>query len=286
MAFDNLSYTSGVAQDYAKATGISNVKFDETAFNQLKDVDFSKASVGGVPDFGGDVLASNPTSGAGDAWVFITAPNAVSWGVSAEVTRVDIFGSNAPPVIASSRGMRDLTLNEALIEGFTLGKSVQKELDNLEALMNVEVNSKDGFVSVPVYNVMAGGKSYGKYIIESIDVEEQMRDLQGRATRAMVGVSLKQVPDYQVNSGVDQAGSATSGEALDASKFTEADKQDGKVGKDGKSTKAGGKDGSGSGDGTGADGAGGGGGGGGSANSAAERRRQRFIQETGQQPVF
>ena len=45
MAFDNLSYTGGVAQDYANATGISNVKFDETAFNQLKDVDFSKASV-------------------------------------------------------------------------------------------------------------------------------------------------------------------------------------------------------------------------------------------------
>ena len=284
MAFDNLSYTSGVAQDYANATGISNVKFDETAFNQLKDVDFSKASVGGVPDFGGDVLAANPMSGSGDAWVFITAPNAVSWGVSAEVTRVDIFGTNSPPVVASSRGMRDLTLNEALIEGFTLGKSVQKELDNLEALMNVEVNSKDGFVLVPVYNVRAGGKSYGKYVIESIDVEEQMRDLQGRATRAMVGVSLKQVPDYQVNSGVDQAGSATSGEALDASKFTQADQQDGKVGRDGKSTKAGG--GSGSGDGTGADGAGGAGGSSGGGSSASTRRADRFRRETGLNPVF
>jgi hypothetical protein len=134
--------------------------------------------------------------------------------------------------VASSRGMRDLQLTEALIEGFTLGKSVQKELDNLENLMNVEVNSESGFVSVPVYNVSAGGKSYGLYVIESIDVEEQMRDLQGRATRAMVGVALKQVPKYQVGSGIDQAGSSTAGQALDASKFTQADKQAANVTKD------------------------------------------------------
>ena len=207
MDYSNVDYTGSVIQDYSSASGISNVKFDTSAYDQLNNFDFSKASVGGVPDYGGDVLNSNPVSGSGDAWVFITAPGSVSWNVSSEVQRINIFGSNSPPVVASSRGMRDLTLSEALIEGFTLGKSVQKELDNLEALMDVEVNSKDGFVNVPVYNVMAGGKSYGKYVIEQIDVDEQMRDLQGRATRAMVGVTLKQVPAYQVNSGVDQAGS-------------------------------------------------------------------------------
>ena len=238
MDYSNVDYTGSVIQDYSSASGISNVKFDTAAYDQLNNFDFSKASVGGVPDYGGDVLNSNPVSGSGDAWVFITAPGSVSWNVSSEVQRINIFGTNSPPVVASSRGMRDLTLSEALIEGFTLGKSVQKELDNLEALMDVEVNSKDGFVNVPVYNVMAGGKSYGKYVIESIDIDEQMRDLQGRATRAMVGVTLKQVPAYQVNSGVDQAGSASSGQALDASKFTQADKQAAKVAKDGKTTPA------------------------------------------------
>jgi hypothetical protein len=104
--------------------------------------------------------------------------------------------------------------------------------------MNVEVNSESGFVSVPVYNVFAGGKDYGLYIIEQIDVDEQMRDLQGRATRAMVGVSLKQVPAYQVGTGIDQAGASTGGQALDASKFTQADKQADKVKKDRKNVKA------------------------------------------------
>jgi hypothetical protein len=223
--------------DYASATGIGNVNLNDYAIKSFDAdsagfLDKAFSTSPNFPDFGGNVLSSNPVSTNSDAWVFITAPGSVQWNVNANVERVDIFGTNTPPVVASSRGMRDLQLTEALIEGFTLGKSVQKELDNLENLMNVEVNSESGFVSVPVYNVSAGGKSYGLYVIESIDVEEQMRDLQGRATRAMVGVALKQVPKYQVGSGIDQAGSSTAGQALDASKFTQKDKQDAKVAKD------------------------------------------------------
>lgn len=210
---------------FFNSTGIGNQAFDPAVTDALKETDLGKLSVGGVPDFGGDVLASNPAASGGDAWVFITAPGSVSWNVNSEVQRIDIFGTNTPPVVASSRGMRDLSLGEALMEGFTLGKSVQKEIDDLEKLMNVEVNSEAGFVNVPVYDVKAGGKSYGLYVIESIDVDEQLRDLQGRATRAMVGVQLKQVPAYQVGTGIDQAGSSTGGQALDASKFTQADKQ-------------------------------------------------------------
>jgi hypothetical protein len=179
-----------------------------------------------VPDYQGDLLASNPASGDSDAWTFITAPQSVSYSVAASVQRVDIFGTNEAPIVASSRGMRDLTLSDALMEGFTLGKSVQKNLDDLENLMNVEVDSKNGFVNVPIYSVYAGGKTYGKYIIEQIDIDEQMRDTQGKATRAMVGVTFKQVPEYQVGTGVDQAGASTGGQAFDASKAnTSARKQ-------------------------------------------------------------
>jgi hypothetical protein len=105
--------------------------------------------------------------------------------------------------------------------------------------MDVEVNSESGFVNVPVYNAFAGGKDYGLYIIEQIEVDEQMRDLQGRATRAMVGVSLKQVPKYQVGTGVDQAGASTGGQALDASKFnTEVEKQGKNIAKNAANTPA------------------------------------------------
>ena len=38
-----------------------------------------------------------------------------------------------------------------------------------------------------------------------------MRDLTGNATRARIDISLMQVPDYQVNSGRDQASQVTAG---------------------------------------------------------------------------
>ena len=81
----------------------------------------------------------------------------------------------------------------------------------------------DGFVSVPVYQVWANNKSYGGseayYVIKSVKIKEEMRDLQGNATRAFVDVSLTQVPAYQVNSGRDQANQVTSaaGQALSQS---------------------------------------------------------------------
>jgi hypothetical protein len=51
--------------------------------------------------------ALSPSSQAG--WTFITAPEDISWDVANSATRVDIFGTNNPPVVAGSRGMRDLT---------------------------------------------------------------------------------------------------------------------------------------------------------------------------------
>jgi len=148
-------------------------------------------------------------------WSFITAPEDVSWDVSNAASRVDMFGTNNPPVVAGSRGMRDLTLGNALVEGFVRGVSLEGKIAALEKLMNYGLNSSDGFVSVPVYQVWASEKSYGGseayYIIKDVKVKETMRDLKGNTTRAYVDISLMQVPAYQVNSGRDQASATTSG---------------------------------------------------------------------------
>lgn len=238
----------GIA-DYAKTSGIGGLgvtpslqKAFDPKFQEIAKLPFSTST--NLPDFGGDVLANSATGGgSSDAWVFITAPGTVSYSQSTEVNRLDIFGTNAPPVVVGARGMRDLTLSEALMEGFTLGRSVQPHIDKLEQLMNVNIDVNEGFVNVPVYNVFAGpqggGKNYGYYVIEQVEVEEQMRDLKGNATRAMVGVSLKQVPKYQVGTGMDQAGAATSGETLDPTPFVnQAAGQDGKVVANARSTPA------------------------------------------------
>lgn len=155
---------------------------------------------------------------AGEAppsWTFITAPEDVSWDIANNASRVDIFGTNNPPVVAGSRGMRDLTLSNSLVEGFVRGVSLEGKVAALENLLNYSLNSSEGFVSVPVYQVWASNKSYGGakgfFIIKDVKVKEAMRDLQGNVTRAYVDVSLMQVPEYQVNSGRDQASEATAG---------------------------------------------------------------------------
>lgn len=154
-------------------------------------------------------------AGSPQGWTFITAPEDINWDVANNAQRVDIFGTNNPPVVAGSRGMRDLSLSNSLVEGFVRGVAIEGKIAALENLMNYSLNASDGYVSVPVYQVWANNKSYGGpeayYIIKDIKVKEAMRDLKGNATRAYVDISLMQVPAYQVNSGRDQASEVTAG---------------------------------------------------------------------------
>jgi hypothetical protein len=153
------------------------------------------------------------------AWTFICAPKNISWDIANQSNRVDIFGSNGPPVVAGTRGMRDLSISDALVEGFSRGVTVEGKIKALENLMNYGANSSDGFVSVPVYQFWANSKKYGApmeggkgfFIIKDVKITEEMRDLKGNTTRAKVDMSLMQVPEYQVNSGRDQASAVTTG---------------------------------------------------------------------------
>ena len=179
-----------------------------------------------------DALTGTGALSNGGGWTFITAPEDVSWDVANAANRVEMFGTNNPPVVAGSRGMRDLTLGNSLVEGFVRGVTIEGKVSALESLMKYGMNPSDGFVSVPVYQVWANNKSYGGseayYIIKDVRVKEAMRDLQGNATRAYVDISLMQVPAYQVNSGRDQASKTTSGgksgllSAIDARNAQEA----------------------------------------------------------------
>jgi hypothetical protein len=109
--------------------------------------------------------------------------------------------------VAGSRGIRDLSLGNSLVEGFVRGVTVGAKIAALEKLMNYKLNQTDGFVSVPVYQVTANDRVYGNgfFIIKDIKINEKMRDTKGDTTRAYVDISLMEVPEYQVNSGRDQA---------------------------------------------------------------------------------
>lgn len=192
--FDLSSNTFGTSEQFAQLYSL-NPSTSGVKANSPTDVNFATPSAGG--------------------WTFICAPQDVGWDVSAQVARVDIFGTNTPPVISGTKGMRNLSLNNSIVEGFSRGKAVEDKIIQLEKLINFSLSNK-GFVNVPVYYVTANNKKYGDadggyFIIKDIKVKEAMRDLSGRATRAVADISFVQVPEYQVDTGIDQASKAQTG---------------------------------------------------------------------------
>lgn len=201
--YDSLppSFGSQVFSNPDKAK-LSSFDFASTYNSQFNGVVGLDSSIPDLPGLSGQGALSTGTS-----WTFITAPEDISWDVNNQATRIDIFGTNNPPVVAGSRGMRDLTLGNSLVEGFVRNVTVEDKIAALEDLMNYKINQSDGFVNVPVYQIWANSKAYGNgyFIIKDIKVKESMRDLKGNATRAYVDLSLMEVPSYQVNSGRDLA---------------------------------------------------------------------------------
>ena len=207
-----------------------------------------------------------------DEWYFITPPQSVKWEKSSKSTIIDTYGTNNPYLNYGSTSLRKLTLGDAMLEGFSDGKEVESNVTNLEACMQMVIDEGTGFTSPYCWNVFAGDKSYGTYIIDSVSVEEQMRDMTGKATRATVSVTFQEVSSYQVTSGTDITSTAVVGGAqqgyIDALESKGAE-QDAKVAK---AKGAGAKNSTGQ-----AAGGGGGGGGGAAADKKAPAGPKRNV---------
>ena len=170
---------------------------------------------------------------------FITFPQNVSWSKDSVNSEVATYGSNAPYLTYGTTKLRNLSLGSCLFEGFSDGKAIEGNIRELESAMQMVI-TEFGSASPYCWNAYAGGKWYGTYIIQSVNVQEQMRDMSGNATRANVDIKLQEVPAYQVNSGIDVTAQAIQGaadeknlEALDQNrKDNDKNKQDAKVNKE------------------------------------------------------
>lgn len=145
-------------------------------------------------------------------WYFITAPQSVSWSKDSRMTVIEPYGTNNPYVNYGTTKLRSLNLNDVMVEGFSDGKVIEENIINLEACMRMVLDSDDGYASPYVWYVYAGGKTYGAYLITNVNVTEQIRDLQGLASRAKVDISLQEVSPYQISSGIDITAESLSGD--------------------------------------------------------------------------
>lgn len=147
-----------------------------------------------------DLPATMPTE-----WYFITPPQDVSWSKDSKSGLVETYGTNSPYVTYAATGLRKLSLGNAMLEGFSNGKMVEGNVTQLEASMNMVLQT--GYTAPFCWKVYCGPtKEYGTFIISSVKVKEAMRDMSGYATRAFVDVDLIEVPSYQVSGGIDLAG--------------------------------------------------------------------------------
>lgn len=177
--------------------------------------------------------------GIPEEYYFITPPQNVSWNKDSNTTSIETYGTNNPYLQYGTTKLRSLTLGDSLVEGFTDNKSIEGNVRDLEACMRMVIDSDNGFASPFCWEVYAAGKSYGTYIITSVNVSEQMRDNSGDAVRAKVDVSLQEVSPYQVSTGEDISSQAITGgfseeyeqKINDANAAKDASKQDGKVDK-------------------------------------------------------
>ena len=144
-------------------------------------------------------------------WYFITAPQSVQWSKDSNNSIIDTYGTNNPYLHYGTTKLRTLSLNNSMLEGFSDSKAVEGNIRALEQCMNMVIDDEVGYVAPFCWNVFAGGKRYGTFVISSVNVTENMRDNRGNAVRASVDVSFQEVSPYQISSGEDITSDAITG---------------------------------------------------------------------------
>jgi len=164
-----------------------------------------------------------------DEYYFITAPEDVNWDKASEASEVEAYGTNNPYINYGMTKMRRLNFSNAMVEGFSAGREVENDVLNLEACMQMQLDTGSGYAAPYCWYAWAGSKCYGIYVVTNVKVTEKLRDMEGKATRAFVDVALQQVPSYQVGSGQDLSSQAFTGRFSEKTEETLVALQDAKV---------------------------------------------------------
>lgn len=142
-------------------------------------------------------------------FVFNYAPRNVSWKKPVTITEYKTQGNISQPIYFSSAGNKKLVLNDIIFNG----DNHLLPHDQLNRLQLLQLPAK-GTTKLRVFQLLVGNlegkkfaaRSYGKYVISSLDIVEQFRDPNsGLTLRAKVNLELLEVAQYQVDLGNDLA---------------------------------------------------------------------------------
>jgi hypothetical protein len=138
-------------------------------------------------------------------FTFLLPPRAVSWRKPVNIQEIKTQGNIFQPLYFSLAENKKLTLSGIIFDQNSDGLPHER-LQLLQSLQ-LPVNTK-----LRVYQLLVGNteskqfaaRSYGKFVISSVDIAEQLRDSQtGKTLRAIVNIELTEVSSQQLDFGKD-----------------------------------------------------------------------------------
>ncbi len=138
-------------------------------------------------------------------FTFVLPPRAVSWKKPVHIQDIKTQGNISQPLYFSFAENKKLTLSGIIFDQNS-GSLPHERLELLQSLQ-LPVNTK-----LRVYQLLVGNteskqfaaRSYGKFVISSVDITEQLRDSQtGKTLRAIVNIELTEVSSQQLDFGKD-----------------------------------------------------------------------------------
>ena len=144
----------------------------------------------------------------GAVWRFQYAPQ-ISYTRSSTFVEDKTWGTNVQPSHYNNTSGKKINIQDAILEGMTIGKTVTGAVQALETLMSVTNPDNQDQIAPYAYRLIVGERTFREpisqkhapFVIEQIQVREELYDTKGEVLMYKVDISLKEVPYYQINDG-------------------------------------------------------------------------------------
>ena len=144
----------------------------------------------------------------GAVWRFQYAPQ-IAWTAAATFQEDKSWGTNVQPSHFNNKSGKKITIQGAILEGMTIGKTVTGAVLALESLMSVTNPDNELQVAPYAYRLIIGDRTvtepienrHAPFVIESMTVKEEMYDTKGEMISVKLDLTLKEIPYYQINDG-------------------------------------------------------------------------------------